>query len=480
MSDTKRNTIGKFGLLSLTFAAVFSFNNIINNNIEIGLSSAPMFFLATIFYFIPFCLIIAEFVSLNKDSEAGVYAWVKSSLGGRWAFISAYTYWFVNLFFFTSLLPRVIAYASYAFLGYEYILTPFTTTALSMILFAFATYVSTNGAKMLGPITSVTSSLMLLLTMSYILLSGAALLGDVQPADPITVDAMIPEFSWAFLGITTWIFMAAGGAESVAVYVNDVKGGSKSFVKVIIVAGLFIGVLYSVGSVLINVFVSSSELKFTGGSVQVFEGLARYFGLPEIMMNRFVGLVSFTAMFGSLLMWTATPVKIFFSEIPAGIFGKKTVELNENGVPARAAWIQYLIVLPLMVIPALGSNTAQDLMNTVINMTAAASMLPPLFIMLAYLNLRVKLDHVERDFKMGSRRTGIVVVSILIAIFTVGFLASTFPTGADIMTIVFYNVGGIVLFLGFAWWKYGQYEKTLNHEERQQEAPPAELLTENA
>ncbi|EGR0208352.1 amino acid permease [Vibrio vulnificus] len=476
MSDTKRNTIGKFGLLSLTFAAVFSFNNVINNNIEIGLASAPMFFLATIFYFIPFCLIIAEFVSLNKNSEAGVYAWVKSSLGGRWAFISAYTYWFVNLFFFTSLLPRVIAYASYAFLGYEYILTPFATTALSMLLFAFATYVSTNGAKMLGPITSVTSSLMLLLTLSYILLSGAALLGGVQPADPITVEAMVPELSWAFLGITTWIFMAAGGAESVAVYVNDVKGGSKSFVKVIIVAGIFIGVLYSVASVLINVFVSSSELKFTGGSVQVFEGLASYFGLPEIMMNRFVGLVSFTAMFGSLLMWTATPVKIFFSEIPEGIFGKKTVELNENGVPARAAWIQYAIVLPLMVIPTLGSDTAQDLMNTVINMTAAASMLPPLFIMLAYLNLRLKLDHLERDFKMGSRMMGIVVVSILIGIFTVGFLASTFPTGADIMTIIFYNVGGIVIFLGFAWWKYSQYEKSLNSEERAKEASPSAVL----
>ncbi|PSW04273.1 amino acid permease [Photobacterium rosenbergii] len=477
MSDTKRNTIGKFGLLSLTFAAVFSFNNVINNNIEIGLASAPMFFLATLFYFIPFCLIIAEFVSLNKDSEAGVYAWVKSSLGGRWAFISAYTYWFVNLFFFTSLLPRVIAYASYAFLGYEYILTPFTTTALSMILFAFATYVSTNGAKMLGPITSVTSSLMLLLTMSYILLSGAALIGGVQPADPITVEAMIPEFSWAFLGITTWIFMAAGGAESVAVYVNDVKGGSKSFVKVIIVAGIIIGALYSVASVLINVFVSSDLLKYTGGSVQVFEGMASYFGLPEILMNRFVGLVSFTAMFGSLLMWTATPVKIFFSEIPEGIFGKKTVELNENGVPARAAWVQYAIVFPLMVIPTLGSDTAQDLMNTVINMTAAASMLPPLFIMLAYLNLRLKLDHLERDFKMGSRKLGIAVVSVLIGIFSVGFLASTFPTGADIMTIIFYNVGGIVIFLGFAWWKYSQYEKSLGEEERLKEAAPT-LATE--
>ena len=442
MSDSKRNTIGKFGLLSLTFAAVFSFNNVINNNIEIGLASAPMFFLATIFYFIPFCLIIAEFVSLNKNSEAGVYAWVKSSLGGRWAFISAYTYWFVNLFFFTSLLPRVIAYASYAFLGYEYILTPVATTALSMVLFAFATYVSTNGAKMLGPITSVTSSLMLLLTLSYILLAGAALVGGVQPADPITVEARVPDFSWAFLGITTWIFMAAGGAESVAVYVNDVKGGSKSFVKVIIVAGIFIGVLYSIASLLINVFVHSDTLKYTGGSVQVFEGLAAYFGLPEILMNRFVGLVSFTAMFGSLLMWTATPVKIFFSEIPAGIFGKKTVELNENGVPARAAWIQYLIVLP------------------------------PLFIMLAYLNLRLKLDHLPRDFKMGSRSTGIAVVSVLIVLFSVGFLASTFPTGADIMTIVFYNVGGIVIFLGFAWWKYNRYEASLSAEARAKEAEP--------
>lgn len=98
MSESKRNTIGKFGLLSMTFAAVYSFNNVINNNIEIGLSSTPMFFIATLLYFIPFCLIIAEFVSLNKDSEAGVYAWVKSSLGGRWAFLAAYTYWFVNLF----------------------------------------------------------------------------------------------------------------------------------------------------------------------------------------------------------------------------------------------------------------------------------------------------------------------------------------------------------------------------------------------
>jgi amino acid transporter len=126
-----------------------------------------------------------------------------------------------------------------------------------------------------------------------------------------------------------------------------------------------------------------------------------------------------------------------------------------------------------MFIPTLASDTVQDLMSTIINMTAAASMLPPLFIMIAYLNLRIKLDHLERDFRMGSRFTGIAVVSILIGIFTVGFFASTFPTGGDIMTIIFYNVGGIVIFLGYAWWKYNKYEQSLSKEERIEESKPA-------
>ncbi|AVF36356.1 amino acid permease [Rahnella sikkimica] len=472
MAGSSRNTIGKFGLLSMTFAAVFSFNNVINNNIQLGIASAPVFLVATIIYFIPFCLIIAEFVSLNKNSEAGVYAWVKSALGGRWAFMTAYTYWFVNLFFFTALLPRVIAYASYAFLGHDYIFTPITTAIISICLFAFSTLISNSGAKLLGPMTSVTSTLMLLLTFSYIVLAGAALIGGVEPANPINVEAMTPHFNWAFLGIIAWIFQAAGGAESVAVYVNDVKGGSRSFVKVIIISGLVIGVLYSVASLLINVFVAQSALHFTGGTVQVFEGLSAHYGLPAVLMNRFVGVVSFTAMFGSLLMWTAAPVKIFFTEIPKGIFGEKTIRLNKHGVPTRAAWIQFLIVIPLMLIPTLGSNSVQELMNTLINMTAAASMLPPLFIMLAYLNLRLKYDDVERDFKMGSRMQGITIVSTLIVIFTVGFIASTFPTGASIITIVFYNVGGLVLFLGYAWWKYNKYSKGLDDKTRYHEDTP--------
>ena len=49
--------------------------------------------------------------------------------------------------------------------------------------------------------------------------------------------------------------------------------------------------------------------------------------------------------------------------------------------------------------------------------------------------------------------------------------------GADIMTIIFYNVGGIVIFLGFAWWKYNRYEASLSAEAREQEARPTAGLS---
>lgn len=73
MSESVRGTIGKFALLSMTFAAVFNVRNIVNNNIELGLSSAPIFLLATIVYFIPFVFIRSS--SALSPTSAGSRTW---------------------------------------------------------------------------------------------------------------------------------------------------------------------------------------------------------------------------------------------------------------------------------------------------------------------------------------------------------------------------------------------------------------------
>ena len=344
-------------------------------------------------------------------------------------------------------------------LGYEQVFSPLTTALISTALFALATFVSTHGAGWLGKITSVVASMVVGLMLIYIVLAGGAVMGGLQPADPITLETMTPTISWATLGIMCWIFQAAGGAESVAVYLNDVKGGAKTFTRVIVAAGLFIGLIYASSSLLINVFVPRADLTFTGGMAEVFIGMAEHYGLSTAIVGRLVGVVLFISVFGSLLMWSATPVKVHFSEIPKGIYGEKTTELNQYGVPERAAWAQFFIVIPLMFIPALGSETAQDLMSTTVNMTAATAMLPPIFIMAAYIMLRRNHDNIARDFRMGSANVGIAITVMLLTIFTIGFLAATFPTGSNIVQVLLYNVSGVVVFLGAANLWYSRYLK---------------------
>lgn len=232
MSSEKRGTIGSFALLGMTVAAVFGIKNIINNNAAIGLAAAPSFFFATLLYFVPYTLVTAEFVGLNKDSESGVYAWVKTSMGGRWAFLTAFSYWFVNLFFFASVLPNVIIYASYVFFGANAELSQLWITIIEIVVFAIATWVSTKGAKWIGSISSFGSTAALGLTAVFILLSLAAAFGGVEFATAPTPANMAPDMSnfataWGFFGTLAWIIQGVGGAESVGVFLNDLKGGGR-------------------------------------------------------------------------------------------------------------------------------------------------------------------------------------------------------------------------------------------------------------
>ena len=57
-----------------------------------------------------------------------------------------------------------------------------------------------------------------------------------------------------------------------------------------------------------------------------------------------------------LVLWLCgrRTVKVFFSEIPDGVFGKWLVKTNEEGNPTNALLVQGIIVTILVAIPALG------------------------------------------------------------------------------------------------------------------------------
>lgn len=407
MSSEKRGTIGSFALLGMTVAAVFGIKNIINNNAAIGLAAAPSFFFATLLYFVPYTLVTAEFVGLNKDSESGVYAWVKTSMGGRWAFLTAFSYWFVNLFFFASVLPNVIIYASYVFFGANAELSQLWITIIEIVVFAIATWVSTKGAKWIGSISSFGSTAALGLTAVFILLSLAAAFGGVEFATAPTPANMAPDMSnfataWGFFGTLAWIIQGVGGAESVGVFLNDLKGGVKAFVRTVVIAGLTIGLLYAGASLLVNLFIPEGGVAISTGIFDVFGAVFAHFGIPMEVSTR-------------------------------------------------------AIVVPILIIPALGSGNLDDLLMIVTNMTAATALLPPLLILLAYFMLRKNFDAAPRGFRMGSRTFGLVIAAFLLVVFCFVLICGTIPLDQPLWLTLVYNVGGVVVFLGLAVMWYNRY-----------------------
>lgn len=224
-------------------------------------------------------------------------------------------------------------------------------------------------------------------------------------------------------------------------------------------------------------FIVPSEVlqgNFSNGIFEVFQLLMAHFGVPSGVTVRLVGLILLLGNLGSLALWTAAPVKVFFSEIPEGVFGKWLVKTNDEGNPTNALFVQGIVVTVLLLIPALGIGNMDSFLETLINMTAATSLLPVLFLLAAYIGLRWKKDGMQRDFKFGNRMFGIAAGVFLLCVFLFVFFMSTVPEPALIMQAVngtleegvanpigtlVYNVLGVVVFMGIAWVCWNRYEK---------------------
>ncbi len=481
MEDSRRTLTSK-ALLLMTFTAVFSFNNIVNNSISIGLASIPSFLFATIVYFFPFALMIGEFSSANENSESGVYSWIKTSLGGKWAFLGAWSYFFVNLFFFTSLLPQILIYASYTLFGRNVFSgnnQTLTISLVSIIFFWLATYVSMKGVDWVSKVTNISGIARLVLGVGFIVLAfGAVIFLGKGSAQSFTAQTISPKYNWTYFMTLAWILQAVGGAESIGVYVKDIKGGNKVFVRTILLTTLVIGIIYSLGSVAIGLIVPKETLQgnFSNGLFDAFKILGANYGMSNIITN-FVGFIMLLSSLGSLVIWTVAPVKILFSEIPEGIFGKWIAETDDRGNPKNALLVQAVVVTILLIVPALGIGSLDSFLSTLINMTAATSLIPVLFLFVSYIALRYKKDYIKREFKLGNRKTGIAIGIMLLLLFLFTFVISIIPepkvimdylNGVDLgkgsanpMFVLVYNVLGVVIFLGFALICYNRYEKGL-------------------
>ena len=349
-------------------------------------------------------------------------------------------------------------------------------SVISIVLFWAVTIISTKGVSWISKITSISGVARIILGLGFIVLSfGVILFLGKAPAQEFTAETIMPKFNWSYFMVLAWILQAVGGAESIGVYIKDVKGGNKTFIRTMVISTAIVGGLYALGAVSVGLVVPSEVLQgnFSNGLFDAFAILGANYGVGNIITN-IVGFIMMLASLGSLVLWTAAPVKVLFSEIPEGIFGKWIAKTDKKGTPVNALYVQAVIVTVLLLVPALGIGSVDSLLEMLINMTASTSLIPVLFFLVGYIVLRAKKDDMERSFKVGSKNFGIAIGVLLLALFVFVFVISSIPAPQDFAAyfngtlaegatnpvfVLLYNVLGLVFFLGFAEICWRKYEK---------------------
>ena len=80
-------------LILMIFTSVFGFNNIPRAFYLMGYSAIPWYIFGAIAFFIPYAFMMAEFGAAYKDEKGGIYSWMESSVGRKFAFIGTFM-WF--------------------------------------------------------------------------------------------------------------------------------------------------------------------------------------------------------------------------------------------------------------------------------------------------------------------------------------------------------------------------------------------------
>ncbi|HCJ6372919.1 APC family permease [Citrobacter sp. RHBSTW-00671] len=427
----------------------FVLKGVVSQYTDWGYNSWLLYAFASLFYAIPYTFMIIELSSIKKlrESESGYQTWLNLILGRKLGFIAGFFYFYVNIFYFVDLLPNIITYFIYTCTSDVAFVTALTNqtwfkpviSITSIALFWLATWVSMKGPKWLSRALSFSGYAGFALTMLFIIaatwkLSSGTVTFNGTPIAPEYLQHI--DLSWSKIASMSWALQSLGGLEALAAYKRNIRGGDRNFrTGLILNVFIFSGIIV-ISSILMN-FILPADQAANLGLLSAIYVAFQQLGFPDWWTNVIALFLMITTLCGSLMLWTAAPVKMLFVDAPKGIFGHKLSEVNSEGTPVNALKMQGVVVTIIIILFMLGQFNSE--MNTILvavkNLDGGAATIPVLFMVAGYIKLRMKPNHHDyvRDFHfLGKGRFwALLSVAPIVIIFTASTVAALIPGPED-------------------------------------------------
>lgn len=392
----EKKKLGLWTLVLLIFVPTFGFGNVTNNAVEIGPAAIPSWLIVALLYFLPLSIMIAELASVSDNKGGGIYSWVDTQIGPKWAFIGTWSYYISNLFFLQWVFTALPISFSWAIFGQNIFndsnayLLPWLAIAVNLML----TFIATKGVGKFSKISDLGGKLIVGFVTSFIFFAIVGfLIGKTPSATEFTSANMMPTFDGAYFGTFAWLLLAVAGAEVSGTYIKQVDNPKKTYPKSVLIATLLVAGVYTLGSVAVCL-VASPEVLDTAGikdaNYAVFQILGNNWGLNGRVVVQAFGIVNTIAAIGAYTVWVESPIRAMFAEVPEKTFPKFLTQRREDGTMTNALWTQCSVLSVLILIPVVGLNSINSFFELLATLSSLSLVIPYVILAVAYLVFRRK------------------------------------------------------------------------------------------
>lgn len=451
MSKNNKSKLTLVALILMIFTSVFGFNNIPRAFYLMGYSAIPWYIFGAIAFFIPYAFMMAEFGAAFKEEKGGIYSWMEKSVGRRFAFVGTFMWFASYIVWMVSVSSSIWVPLSNLLFGSDTTSTwsVFGLTSsqvLGILGVCFVILITLLSSKGMNSISKVASVGGIFVTSANVLLIVGALTvfiaNGFKVAEPITVSSFMnspnPGYGsvLSILGFLVFAIFAYGGLEAVGGLVDQTDNANVTFPKGIKISAIVIGIGYSLAILMVGLFtnwnavLSSPDVTMVNVSYVVIKNLGvelgKVFGLSpqgiQIMgtwFARYIGLAMFLALIGAFFTLIYSPLKQLIEGTPKEIWPKKWTELDKNGMPVKAMWIQCITVVVIIAIAVLTGGKSSKLLDYLILMGNVSMTIPTIFLTIAFIYFK-KNDSIKKSFIFFKTKKSAYIWAIVVII-TVGF-----------------------------------------------------------
>lgn len=412
MPESNNKKIMWYSLALMAFSGVWGFGNVINGFAEYnGLQAVVAWLIVFAIYFIPYALMVGELGSAFKSHGGGVSSWVGETIGPKLAYYAGWTYWIVHMPYLSQK-PNSFMIASSWAIFQDSRISNMNTVILQLsclIVFAIAMYIASKGLNPLKKLASLAGTSMFVMSMLFIVLMMAApAITDVQLNQiDLSWSTFVPKFDVSFFTSLSILVFAVGGCEKISPYVNQMKDPARGFSKGMIALAVMVAVTAILGTISLGMMIDSNNIPndlMTNGAYYAFQQLGEYYNLGNLFVVAYA-ITNMIGQFSVLIISIDAPLRMLLDSGDRKYIPEKLFVKNKNGAYTNGFKLIFVIVAILILVPAVGIGSVDELVKWLIKLNAVCMPLRYLWVFIAYIALKRVGEKFQREYYFVKNRT---------------------------------------------------------------------------